>query len=145
LIVPQLRFCVCWTALLKEDVCEADVVIRLLHRKVVFLGDLMFYRRFPWMGDCDLDGWIDRLTTILGWDIDTVIPGHGPPTDLNEVQRFRDMFVALRSAVDRAIRAGVTEEAAMREVRLPEYASLPRYSEWIMTNVKVTYRYLKGR
>jgi cyclase len=124
---------------------DGDMIVHLVRRKVVFLGDLMFYRRFPWMGDCDLNGWIDRLTAVLGWDIDVVIPGHGPPTDLGEVRRFRDLFVAIRAAVEQGMKSGVSEEAAMREIRLPEYAHLPRYAEWIATNIKVTYRYLKGK
>lgn len=125
--------------------CDGDITIHFLKRKVIFLGDLLFYRRFPWMGDCDLDGWIDRLATVLTLDVDVVIPGHGPPTDLAEVKRFRDMFVALRAGVEKAMKAGLSEDAAMREVRLPDFASLPRYEEWQPTDVKATYRYLKGK
>lgn len=125
--------------------CDGDITIHFLKRKVIFLGDLLFYRRFPWMGDCDLNGWIDRLASVLTLDIDVVIPGHGPPTNLSEVKRFRDMFVALRSGVEAAIRSGLSEEAAMREVRIPDFAGLPRYNEWIAVDVKAAYRYLKGR
>ena len=123
--------------------CDGDITVHFVKRKAIFLGDLLFYRRFPWMGDCDLNGWIDRLGELLTLDITTVIPGHGPPTDLNEVKRFRDMFVALRAGVEKAIKAGLSEEAAMREVRLPDFAGLPRYNEWIAVDVKAAYRYLK--
>lgn len=125
--------------------CDGDITVHFVKRKVIFLADLLFYRRFPWMGDCDLNGWIDRLGEVMQLDIDVVIPGHGPPTDLSEVKRFRDMFVALRAGVEKAIKSGVSEEAAMREVRIPEFAGLQRYNEWIATDVKAAYRYLKGR
>lgn len=125
--------------------CDGDITVHFLKRKVIFLGDLLFYRRFPWMGDCDLNGWIDRLGEVLQLDVEIVIPGHGPPTNLGEVKRFRDMFIALRASVEKAIKAGVSEEAAMREVQLPEFANLPRYKEWLPTNVKTAYRYLKRR
>lgn len=124
---------------------EGDIVVHLVRRKVIFLSDLMFYGRFPWLGDCDLDGWIERLSTVLALDLETVIPGHGPPTDLAEVSRFRDMLSLLRERVDQAVRQGFSEEAAMHHVVLPEYAQLPRHREWLTTNVKATYRYLKGR
>ncbi|MCA0405367.1 MAG: MBL fold metallo-hydrolase [Proteobacteria bacterium] len=125
--------------------CDGDITVHLKGEKTIFLGDLMFYRRFPWMGDCDLNGWIDRLTTILTFDIETVIPGHGPPTDLAEVAMFRQLFVDLRDKVETSIRSGASEDAAMNEVHLPEHASLPRYEQWRAINVRAAYRYLSGR
>jgi cyclase len=124
--------------------CDGDIVVRLVKRKVVFLGDLLFHGRFPWLGDCDLSGLIDRLARVLTLDVEVVIPGHGMPTDLAQVARFRDMLVALRAAVDGAIRAGVSEEAAVREVRLPQYADIPRYTDWLPHDVRAAYRYLRG-
>ncbi len=125
--------------------CDGDVVVHLPRRKVIFMGDLLFIGRFPWLGDCDLDGWIERLATVLALDVDTVIPGHGPLTDLAGVADFRRLLVELRKAVDTAIVRGMSEEAAMREVRLPEYSGLPRYAEWIPINVKAVYRHRKGQ
>jgi cyclase len=124
--------------------CDGDVVVHLEKSKVVFLGDLQFYGRFPWLGDCNLDGWIDALGRVLALDITVVIPGHGVPTDLKETARFREMLMALRGAVDRAIKAGRSEEAAVREVSLPQYADIPRYRDWLPIDVKSAYRYLRG-
>jgi cyclase len=123
--------------------CDGDIIIWLEKSKVVFLGDLLFYGRFPWLGDCDLSGLIDRLARVLTLDVSIVIPGHGMPTDLVQVGRFRDMLVALRNAVDTAIKAGVSEEAAVREVNLPQYSDIPRYADWLPHNVRATYRYLR--
>jgi cyclase len=123
--------------------CDGDVVVFLETSKVAFLGDLLFHGRFPWLGDCDLDGLIDRLGRVLTLDAEVVIPGHGVPTDLSEVGRFRDLLAALRGAVAGAIKAGVSEEAAVREVALPQYAHLPRYAEWLPHDVRAAYRYLR--
>jgi len=124
--------------------CDGDIVVWLENAKVAFLGDLLFYGRFPWLGDCDLSGLIDRLARVLTLDVSVVIPGHGMPTDLKQVVRFRDMLVALRAAVDIAIKAGVSEEAAVRDVTLPQYADIPRYADWLPHDVRATYRYLRG-
>jgi glyoxylase-like metal-dependent hydrolase (beta-lactamase superfamily II) len=123
--------------------CDGDIVISLERSKVVFLGDLLFYGRFPWLGDCDLSGLIDRLTRVLTLDVAIVIPGHGTPTDLAQVAGFREMLVALRSAVAAAIKSGVSEEAAVREVTLPQYACIPRYADWLPHDVRAAYRYLR--
>src|SRR5215212_7806496 len=72
--------------------CDGDVIVYLQSSKVVFLGDLLFYGRFPWLGDCDLNGWIDRLGRVLTLDVQVVVPGHGTPTTLHQVAHFRDML-----------------------------------------------------
>jgi cyclase len=123
--------------------CDGDIVVSLEKSKVVFLGDLLFHGRFPWLGDCDLNGLIDRLARVLTLDVAVVIPGHGMPTDLAQVARFRDMLAALRGAVAAAIKAGASEEAAVREVKLPDYAAVPRYADWLPHDVRAAYRYLR--
>ena len=125
--------------------CDGDIVVYLENSRVIFLGDLLFHGRFPWLGDCDLDGWIDRLARVLTLDVAVVIPGHGVPTGLDEVAKFRDMLIALREVVARAVKAGWSEEAAVRDVHLPQYAGINRYKDWMPLDVKAAYRYLKAR
>jgi cyclase len=125
--------------------CDGDTVVYLDKAGVVFLGDLFFYGRFPWFGDCDLDGWIATLDRVLTMDVKTVIPGHGEPTSLMEVMQFRNLLSAVRDAVERALKAGASEDAAVAELMLPDYAAMPRYKEWMPFNVRSTYRYLRGR
>ena len=124
--------------------CDGDIVVHLEKRRVAFLGDLLFHGRFPWLGDCDLDGLIAALGRVLALDIAVVVPGHGPPATLADVARFRDMLAELRGAVDRAIKTGVSEEAAVAEVALPQYAHIQRYAEWMPLDVRAAYRYLRG-
>jgi cyclase len=125
--------------------CDGDIVIWLREAGVVFLGDLFFHGRFPWFGDCDLDGWIATLDRVLAMDVRTVIPGHGEPSSLKEVGAFRDLLADVRGAVDRAIKTGASEDAAVAEIVLPGYAAMARYKEWMPFNVRAAYRYLRGR
>lgn len=125
--------------------CDGDVIVHLERAKVVFLGDLFVHGRFPWIGDCDLDGWIRVLDCVLSFEVDSVIPGHGPPASLRELAKFRDLLTALRDAVATAISSGASEDTAARDVRLPRYETMPRYPEWIGANVRSAYRGLRGR
>jgi|HubBroStandDraft_6_1064221.scaffolds.fasta_scaffold213384_2 cyclase len=125
--------------------CDGDIVVHLEKRKVAFLGDLLFHGRFPWLGDCDLDGLIAALGRVLALDVAVVVPGHGPPATLADVARFRDMLSELRAAVARAIKAGVSEEAAVAEIALPQFAQVQRYKEWLPLDVRAAYRYLRVR
>jgi cyclase len=125
--------------------CDGDIVVHLERRKVAFLGDLLFHGRFPWLGDCDLDGLIAALGRVLALDVAVVIPGHGPPATLADVACFRDMLSELRTAVARAVKAGVSEDAAVAEVALPQFAQVQRYKEWLPLDVRAAYRYLRAR
>jgi cyclase len=86
--------------------CDGDLIVYHPQQKIAFTGDLLFVGRFPWLGDCDLDGWIGILERLAAMDLQTVVPGHGPVSTLNEVAQFRDLLAALRSAVAQAIAAG---------------------------------------
>jgi len=123
--------------------CDGDLILHLPRQKIVFLGDLLFVGRFPWLGDCDLNGWISRLDRVLALDIDVVVPGHGGLSTLKEVANFRDLLGALRGAVSSALASGKSEEAIVREIALPQYAAMPRYREWLPANLRAVYRYLK--
>src|SRR5581483_2991770 len=125
--------------------CDGDVVIHLKKAGVVFMGDLFFHGRFPWFGDCDLDGWISTLDRVLRMDVVTVVPGHGPPASLKELADFRTLLAAVRGEVDRAIKAGWSEDASARDIALADYAAMQRYREWMPFNIRAVYRYLRGR
>lgn len=123
--------------------CDGDLVIYLERASVVFMGDLFFHGRFPWFGDCDLDGWIAALDRVLKMDMKTVIPGHGVPATLKELAQFRNLLAAVRDASDRAIRSGWSEDAAARDIVLADYATMQRYKEWMPLNIRAAYRYLR--
>lgn len=124
--------------------CVGDVPVIVEKAKIAFMGDLLFCGRFPWLGDCDLDGWISALDRVLKLDLSIVVPGHGPPGTLTEVESFRNLLAAIRNAVENAIKSGASEDAAMHEIDLPAYSGMSRYREWMRFNVRSAYRYLKG-
>ena len=125
--------------------CDGDVVIHLKNAGVVFMGDLFFHGRFPWFGDCDLDGWIAALDRVLRMDAVSIVPGHGQPASLKELADFRTLLAAVRGKVDAAIKAGWSEDAAARDIVLADYAAMQRYREWMPFNIRAAYRYLRGR
>ena len=122
--------------------CDGDLVFNIPGKKIAFLADLLFEGRFPWIGNADLNGWIGTLERILELDLDCVVPGHGVPVGLQGVSEFRGLLISLRDRVADALKGGATEDEAAMEVRLPNYADMPRYNEWLGFNVRNAYRYL---
>ena len=123
--------------------CDGELFIHLPEQKIAFLGDLLFVGRFPWLGDCDLNAWIGCLARISTLELDQIVPGHGDVCTLKDVADFRALLMALLDAVNSRIAIGESEESAMHNVGLPQYAHLPRYREWLPSNIRAVYRYLK--
>lgn len=122
--------------------CDGDIIVHLPEDGIVFVGDLLFVGRFPWLGDGDIEGWISALGHVAGLDVAQVIPGHGKPVRLKELRDFREMLIALRDGVAGALKAGMSEDEAVERVRLAGYENLPRYPEWMPWNVRNAYRAL---
>ncbi len=119
---------------------DADLVVWFPDDGVIFVADLVFHGRFPWLGDSDVAGWIARLDDVLALAPRAVVPGHGPPVAAAEAAAFRDLLRALRDAAQGAARDGLDEATAVRQAHLPAYATLPRYAEWLPIAIRKLYR-----
>lgn len=122
---------------------DGDLVAWFPEDGVVFVADLVFHGRFPWLGDSDVPAWIARLEEVAHLGARTVVPGHGEPVSVGEVLAFRDLLAALVEGAAAAARDGLDEAAAREAVRLPAYAHLPRYKEWLPIAVRKLYREAK--
>jgi cyclase len=82
--------------------------------RTLFAGDLLFVGRFPWAGDptANPDHWIESFQAMLKMDIETIIPGHGPLCDLDEVERQLAWMKEIRWIMQGLIQDGATEEEA---------------------------------
>ncbi|MHA2602682.1 MAG: MBL fold metallo-hydrolase [Candidatus Thorarchaeota archaeon SMTZ1-83] len=79
---------------------------------VVFVGDLIFNRTFPYAGDptCNPDKWIEALEEIVRRDFADVIPGHGPMCEGSDVEDHLELLKALRTSVKNALKDGISEQ-----------------------------------
>lgn len=64
-------------------------------------------------------------------NVDTVIPGHSPVTDLAALTEFTEFNRAFLTYVQAAVKSGKTAEQAIAEIKLPE-----KFSAYQMTGVK---------
>jgi glyoxylase-like metal-dependent hydrolase (beta-lactamase superfamily II) len=77
---------------------DGDLVVLFTDEGVIHMGDLLFAGHYP---NIDLEAggtvrqWPDTLDAALELPFDTVIPGHGPTTDRQGIQRFRAFLVEL--------------------------------------------------
>jgi glyoxylase-like metal-dependent hydrolase (beta-lactamase superfamily II) len=102
-----------------------DVVAYLPQHKVVFLGDVGFFWVAPYANNSWITRWIDVCNAINGWDVDVLVPGHGPIGGKKELAEMRTYFEVLkveaRTRYDKKMAPGV----AAAEIRLG------RFDNWI--------------
>lgn len=96
-----------------------DVVVYFQNRKLLATGDLFFHTWHPVLieaGGGNVASWIGDLDFLLEtFEIETVVPGHGPVADRSGLEAQRAYFVSIR-------------EAAGDKARLAELKK--KYKDW---------------
>ncbi len=111
---------------------------------VAFAVDFVAHDRMGYQG---LTSWLfpeffDALSGLLRIPFETIVFGHGPAGDRASIQRQIAYYDDLTSAVRDAISRGWSEEQAVGEIRLPQYADWDRYADWFPMNVRALYRWV---
>ena len=125
-----------------------DLVVHLPGEGIVFAADTLFLGAIPVTFYGPVEGWIGALDTLLGFDAETYVPGHGPPGGREQVAGLRDYLTWLREIVAREHAAGRSPlEAARAALREDEFQ---RWSDWecperIVIAVTTLHRALSGK
>ena len=80
-----------------------DIVAWIPQKSLVISGDMAFHQRLlPVFEHTDTAAWIETWDKFAALNANRVIPGHGEPTNMNEVTRYtRDYLVYLREKLAR--------------------------------------------
>jgi glyoxylase-like metal-dependent hydrolase (beta-lactamase superfamily II) len=118
-----------------------DLVVHVPQDKVLIAGDLVFRRRIPYVGQADSGHWIAALDTLLGFDVNVVVPGHGPlSTDARaDMQLTRDYLVYLRKVMGPAAVNMDPFDEAYKAVDWSRFESLPLFGPANRMNAYNTY------
>ncbi len=118
---------------------SGDTLTYLPKDKVLFTGDILFNEVHPLLGRGSSAAWIAALELVLSWDVEVVVPGHGPVTDKSGVRGLRDYFVFLRDEARKRFDAGMTYVEAARDISLDAFKGWPD-DERVYSNVNAFYR-----
>lgn len=108
---------------------RGDSIVYVPEDRIVYVSELVFYNRFPFYNSGHL-GWIDAIDRILALDADIFVPGQGPmtyddPTESREAMlAVRAILVDARNGIQAQVVQGATEEEAVQNVTLEQYAHL---------------------
>lgn len=118
---------------------KGDVIAYLPEDKTVFAGDILFIDGHPIIWAGPLQNWVDACDLMLGWDVETVVPGHGPITDKQGIADLKEYFLFVEREARARYDAGMNYEDAARDIDLGPYKDwIDR--ERIVLNVFACYR-----
>ncbi len=116
-----------------------DVVVYVPAERTVFTGDILFVGGHPVIWAGPIANWIRACDLILGWDVETVVPGHGPITDKGGVRAMKHYLEYIRDEARKRFDAGLGYEEAARDISLAPFAGWTD-PERIVANTRALYR-----
>lgn len=100
-----------------------DIMIEVVEKKVLFVGDIALHKRLPLMNDGHFQGNINSLNKILDSNISNFVPGHGTTGGKEVIRPFRDYLVLMKK------RIGELYESNMSDFEMKPKLS-PEFSAW---------------
>lgn len=120
-----------------------DVLVHVPDDRTVFTGDIVFVGGHPVMWAGPVANWIAACDRILGWDVDTVVPGHGPISGKAEVRELRDYLAEMRDEARARYDAGLSWTEASEEI-VADFFTHWIDRERVFINVGSLYREFAG-
>lgn len=103
----------------------SDVILVLPKEKIIFMGDLLFVKRHPWLGDGDPKSWQQHLEK---WKADEnfskYVPGHGPVGGKQEMNSMIDYLKELHQLVSESIQKNLPDSFIVKS-EIPQ-----AFKEW---------------
>ena len=123
---------------------RGDSIVFVPADRIVYMSELFFYDRFPWMADGYVN-WINAIDIALKLDADIFVPAHGtmaadPRESRQALIRFGQILIDARDAVEKEIARGATEDQTAAAVLLPQYKNLSGYQQQREVVVRRIYR-----
>ena len=117
-----------------------DIQVWLPEQKLVISGDMAFHQRLlPIFSNTDTKAWLETYERFLALEPEVVVPGHGVPTDIDEVTKYtKDYLVFLRGEVQKLLDDGGTLDQAYK-IDQSAYSNLDTFDELAARNAGIVF------
>lgn len=117
-----------------------DIQVWLPGQKLVISGDMAFHQRLlPIFSNTDTKAWLETYERFLALEPEVVVPGHGVPTDIDEVTKYtKDYLVFLRGEVQKLLDDGGTLDQAYK-IDQSAYSNLDTFDELAARNAGIVF------
>lgn len=100
---------------------KSDVLVHVPKDKVVYTGDILFVGAHPAIWAGPVGNWIKACDLILSWDVDVIVPGHGPITDKAGVRAFKAYLQYIWDQTKARYEAGMSCLDAAFDIAMGEF------------------------
>ena len=106
-----------------------DLMMMVEEDGVLFVGDLMFTGRIPFVADADVSAWIKAIDRVLEFKPRIVVGGHGPESKnaVADLALTRDYLAYLRDQISTAFDDGLDFDSAYRRIDWSRFSQLPAF------------------
>ena len=121
-----------------------DISLWMPNQKLFISGDMAFHQRLmPIFEHTDTAGWVDTWDKIEALGADIIIPGHGSPTNIEEVTKYtKDYLVYMRDEVEKILDDGGSELDAYK-IDQSKFSHLDTFNELALQNAGRIYRIME--
>jgi cyclase len=124
---------------------KGDSVAYLPKEKIVATGDLCV----TWgignnVGDANnsYTGWLKALDTMIGWNLTTVVPGHGAVAGPEALESQKKFLAGMRDEVQAGIKAGKTADQLATELDMKKYGFIASDGPANASSIRNMYKHL---
>jgi len=123
-----------------------DLAMSVEEEQVLFVGDLMFAGRLPFVGDADTKAWIAAIDRVVGAKPKILIGGHGGVSRdaAADLAMTRAYLTYLREKMGKAAEDLEDFDAAYAATDWSKFASLPAFAEANRRNAYNVYLQLQS-
>src|SRR5205085_2486723 len=116
-----------------------DVLIHVPGDRTVFTGDIVFSNGHPpaWAGP--ISNWIKACDLIMSFDVDVIVPGHGPIVEKSALKGFKEYFEYITREARKRYDAGMGVVDAAWDIDLKPFDGWLD-PERIIVNVNTLYK-----
>ncbi len=118
---------------------KGDTLVYVPGDRMVFTGDIMFVGGHPAVWAGPVSNWVKACDRILAWDVETVVPGHGPISDKSAVLRLREYLAFVLAESRKRFDAGMSDVEATRDINFSAFRDWGD-EERIYVNVNAAYK-----
>jgi cyclase len=122
---------------------RGDILVHVASERVLFCGDILFSGAHPIVWAGPVSNWIAVCDRILAMDVETIVPGHGPPASPDAVRELKAYFEYLYEQARERRAAGMSALQAARAIGLDRWAQWGN-RERVVVNIASIYAELDG-
>ena len=118
-----------------------DVIVVVPGEGVVFVGDILFAGRIPFVGDADSRRWLERIEALMRLRPRVMVTGHGEVSrnPARDLALTRDYLVYLRETMGKAVQNFVPFDEAYAKTDWSRFSGLPAFEAANRVNAYGTY------